>query len=260
MENKIFVNSFIDFGMQEFFYGNNGFSFEKHVIECLVHIYGKKALKSIYDARNEDAFSDTILKYGIKPNVYDNFLRDTSKYEKFKEEKEKNLAAKTDVTCTIEIELATLYIQRCLSFTPTNDDIAGFENELLNDFDVIKFHFNTSLEPNKTREFWEKKKKLLSDDIELVDIKPDYLDEFTYARFGVKLEDVRKMDYRMVDELNKYIRAKLKEDNDDSGNEKKKLSANTIITSGNGFIDALLIISIIVTEISIGMIYYFLHV
>lgn len=60
--------------------------------------------------------------------------------------------------------------------------------------------------------------------------------------------------------IRQHIRAKLKEDNDDSGNEKKKLGANTIITSGNGFIDALLIISIIVTEISIGMIYYFLHV
>ena len=260
MNNNVFINNFIDFGMHEYFYGNGVFSFERHVIECLIHIYGKKELKNIYDTKNEDSFSEIIFKYGVKDSVYDNFLRDTAKYDKFKKEKENNLALKTDVASTIEISLATLYLQRCLSYTPTSEDIVGFENELLNDFDVIKFHFNTSLEPNKTREFWEKKKKLLSDDIELVEIKPEYLDEFTYARFGVKLEEVKKMDYRMVDQLNKYIKTKLKEDEDNSGTSKNKINANTIITSGNGFIDALLIISIIVTEISIGLIYYFLHV
>ena len=260
METKPFINDFINFGMHEYFYGDNTFSFERHVIECLVHIYGKKALKSIFDEKDESAFTDLIFKYGIKPNVYDNFLRDTIKYNKFKSERANNPALKTDVTSAIEIEIVTLYIQRCLSFTPTSEDILGFENELLNDFDVIKFHFNTSLEPNKTREFWDKKKKLLSDDIELVEIKPEYLDEFTYARFGVKLDDVKKMDYRMVDELNKYIKAKLKEDDEESGKPKKKVTADTIITSGNGFVDALLIISIIVTEVSIGLIYYFLHV
>ena len=47
---------------------------------------------------------------------------------------------------------------------------------------VIKLHFNTSINPNKTRELWEKKKKILSDNVELIEIKPKYLDEFTYAR------------------------------------------------------------------------------
>lgn len=260
MENKPFINDFIEFGMHEFFEGSTSFSFEKHIIECLVHIYGKKALKTIYDEKNEAAFSEIIFKFGIKPSVYDNLLRDTNKYEKFKKERENNLALKTDVATAIEIEVATLYIQRCLSYTPTSEDIAGFENELLNDFDTIKFHFNTSLEPNKAREFWDKKKKLLSDDIELIEIKPEYLDEFTYARFGVKLEDVQKMDYRMVDELNKYIKAKLKETDDGSGEGKSKIKMDSIITSGNGFVDALLITSIIATEISIGIIYYFLHI
>lgn len=260
METKPFINVFIDFGMREFFYGNNIFSFERHIVECLVHIYGKKTLKSLYDTKDENGFNDAIFKYGVKPSVYDNFLRDTAKYENFKLEKANNPALKTDVTSAIEISIITFYIQRCLSFTPTSEDITVFENELLNDFDTIKFHFNASMDPNKAREFWDKKKKLLSDDIELIEIKPEYLDEFTYARFGVKLEDVKNMDYRMVDELNKYIRSKLKEGNEDSGNSKKRIGANTIITSGNGFVDALLIISIIATEISIGLIYYFLNV
>lgn len=260
METKPFINVFIDFGMREFFYGNNTFSFERHIIECLVHIYGKKVLKTIYDAKDENGFTDTIFKFGVKPSVYDNFLRDTAKYEEFKLEKANNPALKTELTSAIEIEIITFYIQRCLSFTPTSEDISGFESELLSDFDTIKFHFNTSLDPNKAREFWDKKKKLLSDDIELVEIKPEYLDEFTYARFGVKLEDVKNMDYRMVDELNKYIKAKLKDNATESGGDKQKLGANTIITSGNGFVDALLIISIIATEISIGLIYYFLNV
>ncbi len=261
MEEKVFINDFINFGMHEFFYGDGVFSFEKHIIECLVHIYGKKTLKAIYDSKDENAFAETMAKYGIKPSVYDNFLRDTTKYWKFKSEKEQNPALKTDVTSAIEIELVTLYIQRCLSYTPTSEDLQGFESELLNDFEAIKFHFNTSIEPNKTREFWEKKKKILSDDIELVEIKPEYLDEFTYSRFGVKLEDVKKMDYRMVDELNKYIKEKIKADeNDNKKTRKESPNKDTIITSGNGFVDALLIVSIIATEISIGLIYYFLNV
>ena len=72
------------------------------------------------------------------------------------------------------------------------------------------------------------------------------------------------MDYRMVEELNNYIKKRLNEEKTENSEVEKpkvnkKLMANTVVSSGNGFVDALLIISIIATEISVGLVYLFLH-
>lgn len=264
MEVKEFVNEFISIGMNDYFYVSNGTSFERHIVECLCDIYGQEEIKKLYDDGNVDGFNEMIIKFGVKPEVYDNFLRSTVRFELFKKENEKNPAIKSDIASNIEENIITMFLRKCVIYSPTEEELSHFENDLLNDFNVIKWHFNTSINPNKTRDIWNTKRKILSEEVELVEIKPVYLDEFTYSRFGVKLDDVKKMDGRMVDELNKYIKGKLEEDSNMEDIElpkiKKKTSVwNTAISSGNGYVDALMIVSIIVTELSIGAIYLFLH-
>ena len=66
----------------------------------------------------------------------------------------------------------------------------------------------------------------------------------------------------MVNELNEYIKKRMIEDSSSDEIEDSKtikLTPTSIITSGNGFVDAILMIAIIITELSIGFMYLFLH-
>lgn len=263
MQELIFINKFLTIGFAHFFDKTGQGLFESHIIECLCDIYGIEALREIYQARNEGAFIDLIRKYGLAPSLYDNFLQLTNRYEKFKEEQINNPTLKTDVASKIESSLITMYIYRCFLIEPSLEELSHFENDLLNNFEIIKIHFNISVNPNQTRELWSKKKRMLDDNVDLIRIVPTFLDDFTYAKYGTSREEVEKMDYRMVEELNSYIKSKqaLEIENEPQQKEKKtlKIFANTALSSGNGFVDFLLIASIIATEFSIGLIYLFLH-
>ncbi len=250
-------------GMSAFFAGSTNNIFERHIVECLVDIYGLEKIRAVYESSDEGAFYNLLHTYRMPKTLYDNFLRDTAKYELFRQENENDPSVKSDIASKIELDIVYMFLYKCLLVEMTLEEIGHFENNLLNNFGIIKYHFNTSLNPNKTREFWDKKKKLLEDTVELVEIKPEYLDEFTYAKFGTSLDDVQKMDYRMVEELNKYIKNKMAItlENDPPAPKKKigKITRNTVLSTGNGFVDAILIASVIATEMSIGLIYLFLH-
>ncbi|HBA37892.1 MAG TPA: hypothetical protein DCY94_04135 [Firmicutes bacterium] len=264
MSEQTFVNDFISIGMTEYFTRKTATTFESHIVECLADIYGYDNLKSAYDSKNEGNFATLLHRYGLSRTTFDNFLRDTIKYESFKEENKKDPSVKSDLASKIESHIITMFLYKCLLIEPSLEEISHFENDLLNNFAMIKHHFNTSLNPNKTRETWEKKKKMLEDSVELIEIKPKYLDAFTYAKYGTSLEEVKKMDYRMVEELNNYIESKEAETPivapKRMPNKKgSRLLRDTAISSGNGYVDALLIAGIIATEMSIGLIYLFLH-
>lgn len=265
MSENVFINDFISTGMYDYFSKGISSTFESHIIECLCDIYDEQQLRSIYEAKNDAAFETLLHTYGLQRNVYDNFLRDTNKYTRFKEENAKDPSVKSDIASKIEESLITMFLHKCLLIEPTAEEITHFENDLLNNFEMIKWHFNTSLNPNRTRGIWDKKKNFLTNEVELIEIKPEYLDEFTYNKYGTSLQEVKKMDPKMVTELNNYIKDKMKEDSiEDNGAmtfrpKKKSGIANSILTTGNGFADAILIASIIATEMSIAIIYLFLH-
>lgn len=263
MGETVFINDFISIGINDYFSNRTSNFFEAHIIECLCDIYGYEALKSVCLQKDEAGFISLIHKYGLSRNMYDNFLRDMIKYEKFKEDNSNDPSLKSDIASKIEVAVITMFLYKCLLIEPSLEEISHFENDLLNNFAIIKLHFNTSLNPNRTRDVWDKKKHMLTDNVELVEIKPEYLDEFTYAKFGTSLQDVKKMDYRMVEELNKYIKSKqtiVVEDIPKRKIPNEGLFKNTILSTGNGYVDALLIAGIIATEISIGLIYLFLHI
>ena len=263
MDKSVFINGFISMGMASFFGNTKADIFERHIVECLCDIYGLDRVKAVYNAKDEAGFVNLLHTFGMSKTLYDDLLRDMNKYENFKSENSRDLSVKSDIASKIEVTVIKMFLYKCLLVEPSLEEISHFENDLLNNFEVIKLHFNTSLSPSRTREIWEKKKRMLQDNVELVEIKPKYLDEFTYAKFGTSLKDVKKMDYRMVEELNNYINSKLEitvsEEKPKRSLSDLKLTRNTVLSSGNGFVDALLIAGVIATEISIGLIYLFLH-
>ena len=259
MSSKIFVNKFLTIGMNDYFYSGNPASFERHIVECLCDVYGTTYLKKAFDEGNENEFYNTFIKYCAKPELYDQFLQNCREFEESIDNA--THGDKNSYGSYIEIILIKLFLRKSLYKKPTAEEISHFENDLLNNFQMIKWHLANNETPNRTREEWNAKKRILSDDVELIEIKPEYLDGYTYAKFGIDLERVKEMDYRMVNELNNYIKTRILESQEETKEipKKMKLTPNTVISSGNGFVDALMIVSIIATELSVGLIYSFLH-
>ena len=258
MESKDFINKFLTIGMNDFFYSENSVSFEKHIIECLVDVFGKTQLKDAYDNLDETAFYNIIIKYCASPTLYDQFIQNCIAFEEYQEQH--NGQEKGNLYGSyIEISVMKMFLTKGIFVDITQEEIFHFENILLNNYNIIKWHLENDPNPNYTRENWISKKKILANNVELVEIKPEYLSDYTYSKYGIDINSVKEMDNRMVKELNEYIKKLELERNISEKQKKNILLPNTIISSGNGYIDALLIISIIVTELSIGAIYYFLN-
>jgi len=255
-----FVNEFVTLGMDAYFNNRHEHFFEKHIIECLCGIYGNETILEIFKTKDENKFLEVLSSYGFSSSNYYAFLGHLEDFEKFKKLYLANPSLKTDTAHLVESDIITMFLYKCLVKGVTSEEMSRFENYFLNNFNVIKLHFNSSLDPNKTRELWEKKKKLMTDSVDLVEIKPEFLDGSVYEKYGTTLDDVKKMDYRMVEQLNSYIKSKMLTDSINEVEKNKKFPlSNVVITSGNGFVDALLIASMIITELSIGAIYYFLN-
>lgn len=255
MDNVVFVNQFITNGLTSYINGSNDHIFEKHVIEILCHIYDRNSLIQAFEDKNEKIFSHIIESYGFPHNLYVSFLDYTAGYLSYLELGE----GKTDTIEKIENLLIKMYKFKSAILTLTEEDKNTFENLLLKNFEVKKLIFDQCLNPNKIEEIWNSEKKKLDNRVIFEEVKPDLLDEFTYAKFGVSKKDVEKMDYRMIARLNEYIESKLSNQEEDT-KKPEKINLNTFVTSGNGFVDALLIVAIIAAEISVGLIYLFLHI
>lgn len=258
---ELFINEFLTLGMDAYFNKKQEHFFEKHIVECLCEIYGNETILDIYKTKDNGKFLESLTSYGFSSSNYYSFLGHLSDFEKFKKECVANPSLKSDIVHLVESDIITMFLYKCLVKSVSSEELLRFENYFLNNFNVIKLHFNFSLNPNKTRELWDKKKKLMADSVELVEIKPELLDASVYAKYGTSIEEVEKMDYRMVEQLNSYIKTRMsaESEKEDKDNNKKMPLSNIVITSGNGFVDALLIASVIITELSVGAIYLFLH-
>lgn len=258
MSSNLFINEFLTIGFNDYFYAGNKTSFESHIIECLKDIYGVANLKDVYDRKDENGFYNLVTSYGNTSSIYNRFLQHCVEFEEFKRTKASNI--KTNLGSYIEIIIIKLFLRKYVNDKPTSEELIHFENDLMNGFDTIKWHLENSINPNRTREEWNSKKNILANNVTLKEIKPEYLDRFTYAKYGIDLGRVKEMDYRMVNELNNYIKKREQQAKENVETIKKApISLNTAISTGNGFVDALLIVSIIATEMSVGLIYLFLH-
>ena len=256
--NKFFINEFITLGLDSYFNKNDDNIFEKHIIECLFYIYGKDFIKLVYDKCCEETFICEIRKYDLPAFIYSNLLGDMLKYEEFKKSYESGKALKTDVVGKIESKIITMFKYKTMFVNTSLEEINKFETLLLKDFEIKILRYNFSLDPDETNKLWNKEKKNIINSVELKRVNVDFLDPYLYVKYGTTYENVSKMDYRMVQRLNEYIENS-EAMNKESKIEKRKDLLHIPLTSGYKALDALIISSVIVTELSLGAIILFLN-
>ena len=263
MNNKIFINDSISSGISNYLLIKSGKDYDKshifevYIIRCLCKIYGDINILNPYRIDNEYSFKSNLIVYGLKVNEMEEFISLMNEYSKWLNS-EKNVG-KTDITSKIEICLINMIMVRNKAKKFTNEEIEFFDKY----FDPINNNFATlhnliTKDINIIPMYWNRKKTTLNTNLEFKKIRHDLLSSQTYDKYGIKKDDISKMSEDKVKNINNKIIEKEKEE---SKRSKKFNPKNIIITSGNGFVDTLMLLCIMTTEIVIGIMFalYFMR-
>ena len=241
-------------------------SFLVVVIRMLISIYGELDIINPYQIKNEEAFKNNLMKFGAKKEDIENLFELISDF--YLIERRNSLAIKREENTyfiSVQKALIDLFTLKRLNFgltdneskdffdllyTPGTSNILRQSYNYLNASDIYEiaaYYQNKMLEKPKVEEV-EEEKKLLKFDI--------------YKLFNVSVADISKMNAEDVDKLNKeiYKSFDISENaiNKDYLLEEKLKEIkmqNSPITTGNGYVDILLIMSVIVTTIMVVVIF-----
>ncbi len=253
--NNIFINDSIDAGISNYLLIKQGMDYDKahifetYIIRCLCKIYGDINILNPYRINNVNSFKANLIMYGLSEKEMNEFISLMGDYSKWLNS-EKNVG-KTDITSKIEIVLINMIIYRnkIIKFTdneieffdkyfdPKNNNFATLHNLITKDINIVPM-------------YWSRKKVLLNNNIKFKRIRNDLLSSSVYDKYGIDKDDMSRMSEEKVRNINNRI---LESEKDTEKRSKKFIPKNLIITSGNGFVDTLMLLSIMTTEIMIGI-------
>lgn len=188
--------------------------------------------------------------YGLSVKEMEEFISLLNDYSKWLNS-EKSVG-KTDLTSKIEIILINMIVEKNKIkkfsekeleffekfFDPKNNNLSKLHNLITKDVNIVPM-------------YWNRKKVLLVDNnLKFKRIRNDLLSSSTYSKYGIDKEDLSNMSEDKVRNINNRILEKEKEENKRNN---KFIPKNLIITSGNGFVDTLMLLSIMTTEIMVGI-------
>ena len=253
--NNIFINDSVDAGISNYLLikqckdYDKAHIFETYIIRCLCKIYGDINILNPYRINNVNSFKANLIMYGLSEKEMNEFISLMGDYSKWLNS-EKNVG-KTDITSKIEIILINMIIYRNKIIKFTDNEIEFFDKY----FDPKNNNFATlhsliTKDVNIVPMYWNRKKVLLNNNIKFKRIRNDLLSSSVYDKYGIDKDDMSRMSEEKVRNINNRI---LESEKDTEKRNKKFIPKNLIITSGNGFVDTLMLLSIMTTEIMIGI-------
>ena len=241
-------------------------SFLVVVIRMLISIYSELDIINPYQIRNEEILKNNLMKFGASKEEIEKLFELISNY--YLIERRNSLAIKReDNTYFIDVQksLIDLFTLKRLNYglteneskdffdllyTPGTSNVLRQSYNYLNAsdiYEVASYYQNKMLEKPKVQEL-DDEKNLLKFDI--------------YKLFNISIADISKMNAQDVDKLNKEI-YKSFDISENAINKdylldeklKEIKMQNSPITTGNGYVDILLIMSVIVTTIMVVIIF-----
>ena len=253
--NNIFINDSISSGLSNYLLIKEGKDYDKshifevYIIRCLCKIYGDINILNPYRIGNTNSFKSNLIMYGLSTKDMEDFIKLMDDYSKWLNSV-KNVG-KTDITSKIELILINMIIERNKTVKFTESEIEFFDKY----FDPKNNNFATlhsliTKDVNLVPIFWSRKKVLLNNNLKFKKIRNDLLSSDLYNRYGVDKDELSKMSDDRIKSINNRIieNEKIKEKR-----EKKFNAKSVIITSGNGFVDTLMLLCIMTTEILVGI-------
>ncbi len=262
---KPFINEAIDKALNDYLNSKDKpegvlyNSFLVVVIRMLVSIYNELDIINPYKMNNEDTFDINLMKYGAKKEKIDSFKRLLDGFYIIEKRNSTSLKREENIYF-IEVQKALIDLFNLkrfnygvsneeakeffdLLYTPGTSNALRLSYNYLNASDVYEVaeYYKSETEKNQPGEE-KKEKELLGFDI--------------YKLFNVSISDLSKMNPDEIKLLNSNIYKKLNISETSINKDfllKEKFKELTkpqkTVTSGNGYVDILLVMSIIVTVI-----------
>lgn len=248
-------------------------SFLVVVIRMLVNIYGELDIINPFQVKNEAAFDNNLMKFGATEEEIANFKRLLDGFYVIELRNIKSIR-KEDNNYFIEVQkcLIDLFTLKRINFGLTESDYKEFFDLLYtpgtSNYLRQSYNFLNTDESNRYEiaEYYKKcleiKKLKNKEDDMVADTDKDLLGFDVYKLFNFSVADISKMNKDEVDKLNKEIYESL-EINENAINKEyllnekvKRFKLNEQpITTGNGYVDILLIMSVIVTTLMVVVIF-----
>ena len=253
--NNYFINEAIDSGISNYLLIKQGSDYDKahifevYIIRCLCKIYGDINILNPYRIGNANSLKSNLIMYGLKKEEMEEFINLMNEYSIWLNSK--NNVGKTSITSKIELILVNMVVERNKTLKFSSEELEFFDKYFdpkNNNFS--KLHNLITKDINIVPMYWNRKKILLDNNIKFKKIRNDLLSSQIYDKYGIDKDDISRMSEDKVRNINNRIITSEKE------NEKRVKKFNPksiIITSGNGFVDTLMLLSIMTTEILIGI-------
>ena len=261
-----FINEAIDKGITDYLSSKDkeeGIlynSFLVVVIRMLINIYGELDIINPYQVKSETSFDNNLMKYGAKEEVITNFKRLFDGFYKI-DKKNSNSVKREENPYFIEVQkiLIDLFTLKRVNYGLTENDSKAFfdllytpgsSNALRQSYNYL----NSSNNPYEIAEYfkksYEQQSKVKTED------KKDLMPFDVYKLFNYSIADISKMDSNEINKLNSQIYQAFNISNNALNKEyllseklKNLRAQKEPITSGNGYVDILLVMGMLVTGI-----------
>ncbi len=260
MEPKTFINKGIETGIKSYISYKNGDGVmgvsiaEFSIIKMLTDIYGEINITNPYKSLNEETLKKNLTVYGILDSEVNVFLNNIGKYHEWIYTSKPG--EKTHLLNSIELTLINMILKKNANKKIPEEEIYIYDQYFSNmTTSINKVRTLINEEITKINKIWLRKKAQLNSNIKLEIIKPKLLPTELYLRYGLKLEEVTRLPNYKIDEINARIIA---EESNVGGGISIDNPKQLVLTSGSGFVDTIVILSVITTEIMIGLIIAFI--
>lgn len=256
---NFFVNRAIDAGIENYILKKSNESYDRShvfellVVEMLVNIYGEINIINPYKLKDAKSFIKNLQLFGFNSKSVYRFIDlmdDYYKWTQISDKKPNNLVEKIKF-CLLQMVLNKAG-ERNLGINEREFYTRFFENRIIGLTELCTLMQDENV--NFMR-FWNLKKRYICGDESSFNyevILPSLFDEEKYKEFGISLNDINKLSNETVEKINNKIVVE-----DASAKEKKNrftIPLKLAISSGNGFVDTLVLLSVMATEIMIGII------
>ena len=269
--NKQFINEAFDKAVNDYLNFKDNpesvrfNSFLTVVIRLLVTMYGELDVVNPYITNNEETLKDNLAKFGYSKDNINYFLDNLQMFLNIeKDNNNLNVKKENPYFITIQKQIIDMFVMKKLHFSITNEEFEEFYNLLYteNTPNVLRLSYNylMSDNPSTIDDYFKREMK---DNIKV--LKPTekkLLNMRAYEILNYSMDNINKMNSDELDKVNHqvYDYFKIRENAinkeyllDEAvkafDREKNKL------TTGNGYVDILLIMSIVTTLLFVvGMI------
>lgn len=257
--NNIFINEFINNGINAYLLKKQdkdyslAHIFELKVIEVLIRIYGEINIINPYRTGSEKSLRDNFKIYGLTNEEYYRFIGYLNDYNDWLNSMSRE---KNDTIKEIELLLIRMILLKNINVKATSDDIEVYDDLFLaKDRKIAQINEMASTNPYYVQKYYLRKKKIYFEDNDLhfEEIEPDLLSKTMYQRHGLSINEVVQLSNLKINEINNIITSE-EEDLNKSKLRVKPIGLNVVLTSGSGFVDTLVLLSIMVTEIMVGFV------